>query len=86
MIKNIAMDKVQLKYGTHSFIDKIENLELLKEYYIELKRIIDSGKSNIWNSLSEEQREEILLSFDESEFEENLIDENVVMEKHNKWI
>ena len=40
------MDKVQLKYGIHSFIDKIENLELLKEYYIELKRIITSTISS----------------------------------------
>lgn len=79
------MDKVQLKSGIHSFIDQIESLELLNDYYDELKRIIDSRKSNIWDSLSEEQKNEILLSYEESEYEENLIDENVVMEKYNKW-
>ncbi len=79
------MDKVQLKSGIHSFIDQIESLDLLNDYYYELKRIIDSRKSNIWDSLSEEQKREILLSYEESEQEENLIDENVVMEKYNKW-
>ena len=79
------MDKVQLKSGIHSFIDQIESLDLLNDYYDELKRIIDSRKSNIWDSLSEEQKNEILLSYEESECEENLIDENVVMEKYNKW-
>lgn len=79
------MDKVQLKSGIHSFIDQIESLDLLKDYYDELKRIVDSRKSNIWDSLSEEQKREILLSYEESESEENLIDENVVMEKYNKW-
>jgi hypothetical protein len=33
--------------------------------------------------LPTEQKKEILLSYEESEWEENLIDENVVMEKYN---
>lgn len=80
------MDKVQLKSDIHSFIDQIESLELLNDYYIELKRIVESGKSSTWDSLSVEQKKEILLSYEESEQEENLVDENVVMEKYNKWI
>ncbi len=79
------MDIVQLKTGIHSFIDKIDNVELLKEYYIEMGKILQSGKSSIWDSLSAEQKEEVLLSYEESE-EESLIDENVVMEKFRKWI
>ncbi len=78
------MNKVQLKSGIHSFIDQIESIELLNDYYNELKRIVESRKSNIWDSLSAEQKREILLSYEESEHEENLIDENVVMEKYNK--
>lgn len=72
------MDKVQLKSGIHSFIDQIESLDLLNDYYNELKRIIDSKKSNIWDSLSEQQKREVLLSYEESEQEENLIDEKLI--------
>jgi hypothetical protein len=77
------MDKVQLKSRIHSFIDQLESLDLLNDYYDELNQIIDSRKSNIWDSLSTEQKKEILLSYEESELEENLIDENVVMENYN---
>ena len=80
------MDKIELKSNLHSFIDQIENIELLKEYYIELKRLINNKKSKIWDSLTEEQRKEILLSYEESEDDENLIDNNEVMKKYDKWI
>jgi hypothetical protein len=43
---------------------------------------MDNLKFGIWDSLSEEQKNEVLLSYAESEMEENLIDENVVMEKY----
>lgn len=80
------MDIIQLKSGIYSLIDQIENVELLKEYYFELEKIIKSGKSGVWDTLSQKQKNEVLLSYAESELEENLIDENVVMEKYKKWL
>ena len=80
------MDKIELKSNLHSFIDQIENIELIKEYYIELKRLINNKKSKIWDSLTVEQRKEILLSYEESEDDEKLIDNNEVMKKYDKWI
>ena len=82
MIKKGNMDIIQLKSGIYSLVNQIENVELLKEYFFELEKIVQSGKSGIWNTLSEEQKNEVLLSYAESEMEENLIDENVVMEKY----
>lgn len=79
------MDKAQLKTGIHSFIDQIDNIELLKEYYSELKGLIKTKKSSVWNSLSDEQKKEVLLSFEESEIDENLIDNDEVMKKYDKW-
>lgn len=79
------MDKIQLKSGIHAFIDQIDNIELLKEYYIELKGLIKSKKAHIWDSLSEEQKREVLLSYDESEQDDNLIDNDEVMKKYEKW-
>lgn len=79
------MDKIQLKSGIHSFIDQIDNIELLKDYYNELKGLIKNKKTHIWDSLSEGQKREVLLSFDESEQDENLIDNDEVMKKYEKW-
>ncbi len=79
------MDEIQLKSRLHSFIDQIDNVELLKDYYNELKGIIQNKKSRIWDSLSEQQKIEILLSYEESEQDENLIDNDEVMKKYDKW-
>ena len=79
------MDKIQLKSGIHSFIDQIDNIELLKDYYNELKGLIKDKKILMWDSLSEGQKREVLLSYDESEQDENLIDNDEVMKKYEKW-
>ena len=79
------MDKVQLKSSIHTFIDQIENIELLKVYYNELKGLIKNKNTDLWDSLSERQKREVLSSFDESEQDENLIDNDEVMKKYEKW-
>jgi len=79
------MDKVQLKSSIHTFIDQIDNIELLKVYYNELKGLIKNKNTDLWDSLSERQKKEVLLSFDESEQDENLIDNEEVMKKYEKW-
>lgn len=79
------MDKIQLKSGIHSFIDQIDNIELLKDYYNELKGLIKDKKILMWDSLSEGQKREVLLSYDESEQDENLIDNDEVMKRYEKW-
>ncbi|MDY0078732.1 MAG: hypothetical protein RBR87_15795 [Bacteroidales bacterium] len=79
------MDKIQLKSGIHAFIDQIDNIELLKDYYNELKGLIKDKKILMWDSLSEGQKREVLLSYDESEQDENLIDNDEVMKKYEKW-
>ncbi|MBA7542179.1 hypothetical protein ES705_34498 [subsurface metagenome] len=72
------MDKLELKSNLHVFIDQIENIELLRDYYWEMKRLI---KTRIWDTLTESQKKEILLSYEESENNNNLIDHEEVMKK-----
>lgn len=67
------MNKIELKSELHSFIDKIDNVELLKEYYKELKNMVKISSNTAWSNLSKEQQKEILLSFEESDDENNLI-------------
>ncbi len=49
-----------------------------------MKRLIQNSKSNIWDTLSEEQKREVLLSYEESEDDSNLVDNDEVMEKYKK--
>ena len=76
----------QLKSNLHQLIDELESTELLEEYYNEIKRIVNSSKHRIWDTLTEEQKKEVLLSFDETNDENNLIDNEEIMNKYKKWL
>ena len=80
------MTLTKLKSNLHDLIEQVESKNLLEEYYGELKRIVSSSKGKIWDTLSEEEKKEILLSYEESEDEKNLVDSDMVMEKYKKWL
>lgn len=43
-----------------------------------------SGK--LWNALTEDQKKEVLLAYEESFDEKNLIAHDEVMKQHEKWL
>lgn len=80
------MNVSELKTNFHLLIDQIDNANLLEEYYREMKKIVKSSKSNIWDTLSEKQKQEVFLSYEESEDEVNLIVNEDVMKPYKKWL
>jgi hypothetical protein len=72
------MGSVELKSNIHKMVDGIQNEQLLQTLYDFLKIRATSKPGNLWQSLTEEQRQEVLLSFDESEDENNLINRDKV--------
>lgn len=80
------MNKTALKTHLHKLIDQIDNQNLLEEYYQELKLLIQKSQVNVWDSLTNEQKKEVLLSYEESEEDQNLIDNNSVMDKYKDWL
>ena len=80
------MNSTELRAYLHKFIDQIENVNLLEDYYNEMKELIKSSKSSIWDTLSDEQKREVLMSFEESENDDNLIDNDDVMNDYQKWL
>jgi hypothetical protein len=80
------MNLTELKSGLHYFIDQINSTELLGEYYNEMNNLVEATNSSIWGTLSDKQKKEVLLSFEESEDENNLIDNDEVMVKYKKWL
>lgn len=70
----------------HKLIDTIEDDEVLQAYY-QLISGLNAGKNGqVWNSLSEEEQEEVLASYEESLDKHNLIDHSLVAEEHAKWL
>ena len=80
------MNALEIKKDFHQLIDRIENESLLNNFYTLIKRRISAKEGKLWNSLTKEGQEELILSFEESEEAENLINQETMKKKHNKWL
>jgi len=67
------MGALELKTDLHKLLDTIENEQLLRTIYDFLKQRENSGEGELWNSLTEAQKEEVFLSYEESEQDDKLI-------------
>jgi len=75
------MGTIELKSNLHKIVDQIEDERLLRAIYdfLKLRENFEDGK--IWNSLTEEQKKEVMLAYDESEEDANLIEDKEVWKK-----
>lgn len=64
---------MDLKSNLHRIVDKIDNEQLLRVVYECLKQRTSSREGQIWASLTDEQKNEVYLSYQKSEDDENLI-------------
>lgn len=80
------MSTLEIKKSFHNLIDTIDNENILLFFYDMMKRKSSSKDGQIWNKLSVEQKEELLLSVKESENSDNLISHEEMKNKHNKWL
>lgn len=77
------MNATELRANLHNFIDQIDSIVLLEEYYNEMKKMLRISGSKMWDTLTEEQKKEVLLSFEESEDDNNLVPNSEVMKKYD---
>ena len=75
------MSTIELKSNLHKIVDKIDNEQLLQTIYDFLKLSENSQEGQIWKSLTEEQKKEVYLSFQESEDDKNLVSWDEVNKK-----
>ncbi|AFL85603.1 hypothetical protein Belba_3086 [Belliella baltica DSM 15883] len=76
------MGTVELKSDLHKILDRIDNEQLLKTIYDFLKQRENAKDGQIWESLSAEQKEEVLLSYEESQDDKNLINWESIKKKY----
>jgi hypothetical protein len=67
------MSTVELKSDIHKIIDGIQSEQLLQTLYDFLKSREADKSRGTWNSLTDKQKQEVLLAYDESEDDKNLI-------------
>lgn len=70
----MIMSTIKLKSNIHNIVDRIQSEELLQTIYDFLKVREANNSGTLWESLTKDQKEEIYLSFEESEDDSNLID------------
>ena len=80
------MSTVDIKKNFHDLIDRIDDENLLLNFYELVKKSTSGKKGNLWSNLTKEEQEELLLAFEESKDERNLISHNKVKQKNNKWL
>ena len=80
------MKQSDIKSNFHQLIDEIDNERLLMKFYDLLIKSKVQKEGELWNQLSEEQKNEVLLAESESHYQKNLIDHESQKAKHNKWL
>jgi hypothetical protein len=80
------MNTIELKNNFHHLIDSIDNEHLLLRFYDLMKSRTISKDGKLWSRLTKEEQEELLIAFEESEKEENLLSHDEMMKKHKKWL
>ena len=68
------MNTLELKSNIHKTVESIQNEELLQTVYDFLKSRQMNKSGVMWNSLTEEQKNEVRITYEESEDENNLKD------------
>lgn len=80
------MKNSEIKNNFHHLIDEIENEALLRRFYDLMLKSKSQKEGDLWNQLTDEQRELLLLAEQESQNPKNLIDYKTQKAKHKKWL
>lgn len=67
------MGTLELKSDLHKILDRIESEQLLRTIYDFLKQSENAEEGQIWKTLTEEQKAEVYLSYEESQDDQKLI-------------
>lgn len=77
-----CMGTIELKSDLHKILDRIDNEQLLRTIYDFLKQRETAEEGQIWKTLTEEQKREVYLSYEESQNDNNLTDWDTLRKKY----
>ena len=79
------MSTIELKSTLHNLIDAVNDSKTLNTIYALLSKKITAKEVDFWDEFSDEEKEEIIASIEESEKGETVPHEQV-MQKYSKWL
>jgi hypothetical protein len=77
---------MKTKEDFHKLIDSIENEQVLKSYYELISKLNSNETGKLWESLTQSEKEELLISVEESKDSNNWITHSEVKNQHIKWL
>lgn len=77
---------MRAKDDFHNLIEKIEDEKVLKGYFKLIQRLNNNQTGELWDSLSPAEKDELMLSYEESLSPNNLISHEAVKKQHDKWL
>ena len=80
------MATIDIKTNFHKLIEHINNDKILTLFYDILENASKVKDGQLWNQLSDEERQELLRIDLETDDEKELIPHSKVQEKHRKWL
>lgn len=80
------MNTVEIKNNFHKLIDRIDNNNILSKFYSILEQASTVKDGQLWNKLTEEEKQELLRIDNETDNNENLIPHSAIQAKHKKWL
>lgn len=75
-----------IKSNFHSLIDKIDNEPLLMKFYDLMIKSTRSKEGQLYDQLTKEQKDVLILAEEESNDSANLISYDQQKKKHKKWL
>lgn len=77
---------MKIKEEFHQLIDSIDDEDVLKSYFQLVQLLTNEQTGKLWNQLTDLQKEDLLLAYEESFTPENLVSHNHVKQSHSKWL
>ena len=77
---------MRTKEEFHKLIDNIEDEQLLVAYFQLIKKLNLNEVGKLWEGLTSEEKDELLLSYEESNQLQNLVSHVEVKKKFQKWL
>jgi len=80
------MNALEIKTNFHHLIDQINNEHLLIKLYHIMEQVSSTADGQLWSKLSEDEQIELLKIEQEVQSDQDLISNEQMQTKHQKWL
>ena len=77
---------MKTKEAFHKLIDEINDENTLKAYYEMISELNKQQNEILYKTLTDEEKQELMTSYEESFNSKNLINHEDVKSQHSKWL